>query len=478
MFNKPIYSTALTDETTDRLFSNITASGAPDQSFLATLRALLHKRLPSNETVRLSCKAVHVSENAISIATPSQRMSCFIPDSLKYLTESEHNICIVYTVYTNVGEKMLETVRANVGTGKRHMSNYTRRDDLKVFYARNLNALFYTDDTEKNTVIFTDKLDLKHFHALQMMLPKYLPCLFTDNSLTEKETALLKSLGNKSAVDYEMLIEEFINDLDIRSEIIRTKLMGFETAYERVRLNEIQNEIDTYQNSYNSHMTAARDIFQTIQDRQYMLAGLACAVNEHSGDSELMEYFMCNKNLSIIRVNGSMIEFVAHGYADVYDEDAFEMYVGNHGGFMYNNINSTVTKSQMEKLYRSIFNDGIYKLRMCAAYSADIRTGLRALAHYMFPPESRTYLPNPHIQQFGCIGSYAARFQEYMQKHDYVGAIDQAVVSARNLNFYDSAIISALGKDLSYTSVKCLEKTDGTLLSPLEAIREQEGGDR
>jgi hypothetical protein len=26
-----------------------------------------------------------------------------------------------------------------------------------------------------------DHLELKHFHALQMMIPKYLPGLFTDN---------------------------------------------------------------------------------------------------------------------------------------------------------------------------------------------------------------------------------------------------------------------------------------------------------
>ena len=105
-----------------------------------------------------------------------------------------------------------------------------------------------------------------------------------------------------------------------------------------------------------------------------------------------------------------------------------------------------------------------------------MRNGLRAFQHYSFPPESCTYLPNPHIQHFGCIGTYAGRFQEYMQKKDYVGAIEQAAVSGRNLNFYDSTVMSTFAKELSHTQIKCIEKPDGTLLAPLEAINELEGG--
>jgi hypothetical protein len=129
----------------------------------------------------------------------------------------------------------------------------------------------------------------------------------------------------------------------------------------------------------------------------------------------------------------------------------------------------------MEKLYRAIFSERKYKLRLCAAYRADIRLGLTAIKSYVFPSESSTYLPNPHIQNHGCIGGYAERFQEYLQKRDYVGAIDQAVVSARNLNFCDSTVIKMFANKLSTTGIKCIEKPDGTLLSPREAIRELEG---
>jgi hypothetical protein len=184
-----------------------------------------------------------------------------------------------------------------------------------------------------------------------------------------------------------------------------------------------------------------------------------------------MEYFMCNKRLSVINVSGTRIEFVVHGYADVFDEDAFEQYVKNRKSYMYSRLSPRITDVQMEKLYHAIFSDGVYKLRLCAAYNADMKGGLKAMKHYTFPPESKTYLENPHIQQFGCIGSYAMRFQEYMRKKDYVGAIDQATISCKNLNFHDSAVMGTFASQLSNTSTTCIEKDDGTLLTPYEAIQ-------
>jgi len=144
---------------------------------------------------------------------------------------------------------------------------------------------------------------------------------------------------------------------------------------------------------------------------------------------------------------------------------------------MYSQLNYDISKSQMEKLYRAIFCNSEpdkYKLRLCAAYNADMKNGLRGLKSYMFPPESSGYLPNPHIQRHACIGGYAMKFQEYIRNKDYVGAVNQAAASARNLNFYDSTVMTAFARDLSNSTSKCIEKSDGMLLTPIEAIEELE----
>jgi hypothetical protein len=400
-----------------------------------------------------------------------------MPGELQCPVPSKHTVIIVCSAYPEAGAKMLEVVRANAGKGKRYLSNFEPREDLGVFYARKVNALFYRSDTNNTTVIFTDKMDVKQFHVLQMLLPKYMPDLFKENPLTEKETALLKSLGNKSAVEYETLIAEYAKDLDIRAEIIRTKLAGFETAFERVRIDEVKTELNSLQNDYENCLSTIRELNKNIEEKRYVLAGLECALY-NSADSGLIGYFMCNKNLSVIKVTGTAIEFVSHGYADIYDREAFDKYADNLDGFLYNGINPAVTKAQMQKLYNAIFAENKYKLRLCAAFTADMKNGLRAFQYYNFPLETKDYLPNPHIQNYGCVGSYAVRFQEYVNQKDYIGAIDQATVSGRNLNFYDSTVMSTFAKNLSGATVRCIEKSDGSLMTPIEAIRELEEDDQ
>ena len=151
MFYKGIHETILTSEAADRLFSNITDCNTPDVSFLATLRALLRKRLPPNEYVRLTCTNLNLTEDTISDMTVSQCMDLFASQVIQTPHLSSHTISIVYINNSiEAGKKMLEIVRVNAGTGKRYLSNYNRREDLRVFYARKFGALFYMFLSRKN----------------------------------------------------------------------------------------------------------------------------------------------------------------------------------------------------------------------------------------------------------------------------------------------------------------------------------------
>jgi len=460
LFTKEINNLTLANDIADRLFDNITAqSFYMDRTFTATLRAVLGRRLPADKSVcmilvSLGCEAV----TADIITEKIRQKDC----------GHDHTIYIVYP--TDKSDRVLESVGVYVGEGKRYLTSYTLQEDLRVFYVRMLKGLFYSNGS--NTIIFLDYLDTRRLHDLQMMIPKYLSTLFEDNPLTDDETALLKSLGSRSHGEYERLVEQFAGRLDMRSEIIKTRLKGFETVFERLRVEETNRNIEKYQKDYQAYLDNLRRTANLIQDQRIILAGLQCKIDETAEEeSELMEYFLCNKQLSVMRVQGMELEFVVHGYADVYDEDAFETYFGNHNSYLYNRLGNSVTKDEMDLLYRAVFGDGKYKLRVCAAYRADMRNGLRPVQNYTFPPESQTYLPNPHIQQYRCIGGYASRFVEYMQNRDYVGAIDQAAVSARNLNFHDSAVMPALAGNLSVTTVKCIEDADGNLMTPREAIK-------
>ena len=450
MFNKEIHSITLANDIADRLFDNISAQNyAADQSFTATLRAILHKRLPGGESVRLAL--VPIFRTPISPEIIRQKL-----DGQGWGTGC--NIRIVYAQDPSRGTQLLEAVQDG-------FEGYEPQEDLRIFHIKKLNGLFYIGGS--SCIIFLDSLDLRKYHALQMMIPKYLPKLFADAPLTAEEADLLKSLGLRNQSEYARLIEEFAQKLDMRTEMIKSRLRDFETVFERERIGQIEQEIQRYQGEYQSALTNLRNISSCIQLQQITLAGLQCRVNQDH-DSELMEYFLCNKNISVIKVSGTSLEFVVHGYADVFDEEAFDTYAGNSNSFLYSSVSNP---EGMAQLYRAIFSENLYKLRICAAYKADMKNTLTPVMGYNFPPESCHYLPNPHIQQYGCIGGYSQRFAEYMARRDYVGAIDQAAVSARNLNFHDSTVMTKFAKSLSSTNIRCIENAQGKLMTPKEAIK-------
>lgn len=465
MFAKEINHMTLTNDVADRLFDNITAANfGLDKTFAATLRAVLHKRLPAGESVHLTFVPLARYATTADIMTESIR---------QHDAGHSYTVFIIYPQDKSVNTLMFDSVRSYVGQGKQYLDTYKLQEDLRVFYIKKLDGLFYINN--HSALIFLDYLDIRRFHALQMMIPKYLPALFADNPLSDEEAVLLKSLSNRYSDEYERLIEQFAQNLDMRGEIIKTRLKGFETSYEREQHQKVQRYIEKYQQDYQALIDKLNTTSTMILDQQIILAGLQCRIDsEGHGESELMEYFLCNRQLSVIRVNGTELEFVVHGYADVFDEDAFDTYARNHSSALYHGLGCDVTKAGMERLYRAIFETGVYKLRICAAYRANMRYGLTPLSEYTFPPESRDYLPNPHIQSYGCIGGYAGRFAEYMHNHDYVGAIDQAAVSARNLNFHDSTVMETLAHMLSNTTVKCIEDADGNLMMPRQAIKKLE----
>ena len=473
MFSTELENLTLANSIANNLFSNITANRfGTDKSFSATLRALLRKRLPDGQSVKVTLVPLIHSIDPLSSASPDACMRSFMSDIENVSIRESSRIRIVYFSGKEAGQRMLNIVQATAG---KHMARYVPQKDLQLFYVKMLDGLFYIDAACKDTIIFVDSLDSKKLHALQMMIPKYLPWLFEDSPLSLEETALLKSLSLKNSSEYERLIEMFAADFDMRSEVIRSRLSEFETVFERLQMDEVSQTIARYEQEYQDYLEGIRTALDTIQHQKILLAGLKCKVAEAADESEIMEYFLCNKNLSVIHVSGTELEFAVHGYADIYDADAFEIYVRNHSGYLYSSLDSRITKPQMERLYRAIFSEGKYKLRVCAAYRADMRNSIKPVQNYSFPPESMTYLPNPHIQHFGCIGGYASRFQEYMHKRDYVGAIDQAMVSARNLNFHDSAVMGQLAQDLSSTKIQCIEDENGRLMTPREAIKTLEG---
>ena len=113
MFSKELENLTLANSIANNLFSNITANRfGIDRSFSATLRALLRKRLPEGQSVKVTLVPLIHSIDPLSSASPDACMRSFMNDIENVSIRETSRIRIVYFSGKEAGRKMLNIVQA------------------------------------------------------------------------------------------------------------------------------------------------------------------------------------------------------------------------------------------------------------------------------------------------------------------------------------------------------------------------------
>ena len=96
MFSKEISGLTLTNGIASTLFQNITGNKfRSDESFVATLRALLHSRVPKEESVTLQYSSTDYSAGQLSDSAPRDCVRAFIRDT--NITYGENGILLIHS---------------------------------------------------------------------------------------------------------------------------------------------------------------------------------------------------------------------------------------------------------------------------------------------------------------------------------------------------------------------------------------------
>ena len=110
MFTKEVFNITLADEVADRLFDNITASNyGADRTFTATLRVMLHGRLPGHESLHLAL--IPLGESFLTADMITERIR-------QNGRDHNYTIYIVYPQDRQFGDQMLGHIRSHVEKAK------------------------------------------------------------------------------------------------------------------------------------------------------------------------------------------------------------------------------------------------------------------------------------------------------------------------------------------------------------------------
>lgn len=475
MFRTIIDETPFFGEYQNSVLSRISGeSYNGDVSFISTLRALVYPRMPETETLSFSYRSTGLTKRDISRNSSSVIMSHvtgsdtgrFAPFQIRV-----NNVCGNENGSNAAVMDMVEGNFINFTNGR-----FTRIDKFTEFFKKMFRALCYVDPESKVTVIFVDSLDYRRFHLLQIAIPVMLPWYFpVDKGLSKQELAIIESLREKDSDKYIAALYSAAERYDFRSMKIRAELNGFEKKYLNRALESSRSNIDRYMSAVHEYEQKISDIMQRYYDESIRIEGINVKLAQDDGSSEMMNYFLRNKNLSLVSMGNTTITFNCKGYLTYFDEEIVKKYLDTPNSVLYRRRGS-LSGEDVAVLMRALFLDQKLRMRFCARYEFDLFGTVRACGRVFYGNEFNDCTPNPHIDAYECIGNHAAAINDRIRAHDYIGAIEQCLSSCMSLNFADSVVIDEFmcricGTSSDGVNIRCVELPDGTIVEPKVAVR-------
>ena len=485
VFKTSITSTPFTSEAANSFFQNITGSYfGNDCSFLSTLRALVAPRIKEDESVYLTFGSTNYDGDTIR-NVPAERAVSAICSSYQ-MNASGALIVHSFNADQNSNLACMQIVEDKFTS---IYPEYHRLDKVKAFYRKSFNVDCYINPDKKSVIVFVDNLDVKKMHYLQVSILAFMPWyLNQDDGLTEDELALMQSLRETNSANYEKYIAKLAEGYDFRTARIRQLLGDFETRYERIECDTVRNEIQSIDMEIQRLNDSIGAYLSRRNDKCIRLLGLEQRIAEGGGDSEIMDYFLCNNRLVLSHVSNTDMYFSVKDYLEYFDRDMAERAINNRSSYVYRpdggNGHNAAASEKMQKLMQEIFvsENPRLRIRFCAAYRFDLNGSVSAQTGDFSDYTFDGYMPNTHIDRYHCMGNYSRTINELLRKRNYIGALEQCIASCKSLNFGDSAVMGEFMRTMwsNNTVSRCIELPDGRVVKPNEAIRwldEQEAKD-
>ena len=485
MFRTPIRSTKFSSSAADVMFGNITGGVYQgDVSFLSTVRALISSRMPKEESIHIMFTSSDVSDDDIDSREDMEGLITGVMDLGQKGVYSIHSLQSDKDTNGKVIEK-IDQYFTQV------YPSYSKCEKITVFFQKSFPVTCYLSEELKSVAFFVDYLDMRKLHYIQMALFPTLPWYYNrDEGVTPEEKALVYSLKEKTETAYLDCLETFAQKYDFRGPQIKSLLRGFETKFIRLERENAASRVRTIEEQITSYNEMIGNLLRERGETLIKILGIDQKLQgDNPDESEIMEYFLCNKKLFLESVSDSSMVFTVTAPFTYFDKDMAERVMKNKNGYVYvrgsGRRRENIDPDRMVKLLKAVFLDEKLKILTCAAYQFDLSSNVVALGHHEFPSEcSGRFIPNPHINEYRCLGDYSRTLNELVMKNNYIGALEQCIASCKSLNWGDSTVMDTFMNQLYKVDspYRCVELPDGSVVTPLEAIewlekQESEGAD-
>lgn len=471
MFSKPLINLTLSGRDADMVFKNIhgyTFGNKMDETFIATMRALLPNRMhDNNDRVTFTYKDICLSKESIQQ---------FEADDIFMINAPNENGITLWCL--NCGENGNDQIFDNLDSERSQRIledrlGFRELKDLRYFLSRNMMARCFINEHTRSTVIVVSRPGYRDFHLIQSLIPRYLPWYFNDKPVQDDEKDLLRSLTKISSVDYERIIEEYAQKIDFREYKVKKMLVGFEKGLRQNQMNSIAVEIQSLEDLIDKNAREYTQIINSLNNKRVYEAGIRSLINDANDGSELIEYFMCNRNVTPVAVSGSTISIIVKGFIDSFDPEVYDRISNNPKSDIYRVISKDVfkTNKDLKLFFDNVMSDNpSLKVKVCAYYKLDMNGIVTSERMYDYPRDCADRIPNPHIQHYACIGNHKRYIESALRSGDTVRAIEQCLSSVKSINLTEVHTFVHFINDISNSNAMVVQLRDGTSLTPAQAL--------
>ena len=474
MFQTRVYPNIASDEYWGA-FNNIYNFDYFDSSFTAVMRIIASKRLGKEDSITLKYQNTAYSKSTLAGVNYNTIIGVCTDD----INNNAGQYIKIHSLNHKDGnDYTFGILDAHWKDDDSTLRDYERLEDVERFLdTKGIKTRFYVSEKKRKALIVSESVDERKYHLFQSLLPRYTPWLFKDIPLDRDEVMLLKSLTNKTSTEFEKLVREFEEKMDLHSIIVRNKLKGFESVFEKRQLRDVETEIERVKQSIARLEREFSACYMNMNNLIVRRNGLEYKINNtDESDDEVMNYFLASKVLQLRDVSGSNISFFVKSFIDNFDIDVFDSYVSNRRSYLYRNRgnDSDFTNDDIEMFLRAAFEEEEFKIQVVAGFSMNFAEGTYDVySHYVYPGDlGKFYIPNPHLEKYSCQGNNGEIIRESMSSRDYIGAIEACIAMTKNFNFADSAPGDYLVDWLFFRSAKpCVRMKDGTMMTPYGALK-------
>jgi len=468
MFKEIITRTALCNIDANQYFSNIRGdSYMGDVTFLSTLRALLMNRVDKEEELQFV-----VSRRRVSNTLNNRELVREAIGEPEYL---DNNTFFLVDLSGPVDKNKEIIGRLEKLMPERGFENLQK---VRVFYKKSFEVAAFANAKKKITVVVVGNMDIRKYHYLQCATFALFPWYFNPkDGCSELERRMIEAMRQKDGDECTACYEEFASGLDFRTGKIKSAFEGFEESFFLKQKDNLTSQIRSIDSDVERYQKTIRDMLQKRRNYMMNLAGIDLGLKQ-ANSGELVDYFLRNKNLSVVDAVGDYVYFTIDTYITDFVIDDAKPIIENSRGYIHDAIMATPDPDGTKALFKEIFTEEDPRIRIRT--KAKVRIGKsgsfdsdRPIGQGLINDELNDQVQNTHICRYSCFGSEREEFfTEALSRQDHVMIVEQCIAAARNLNFNDSIVGRDFFNDLVRTNGRVFEVIEtGEKMNLADAIK-------